>query len=102
MLIKSYFTRRCATVLKTVPSSSRQRKREQSLWQRRYWEHQTRDGRDFERHCDYIHYNPVKHGYVRRPVDWQYSTFHRYVRLGVYPLDWGNEGIQAASDIGME
>ena|SRR2546427_3051860 len=102
MLIKSYFTRRCATVLKTASSSSRQRKREQNLWQRRYWEHQIRDERDFERHCDDIHYNPVKHGYVRRPVDWQYSTFHRYVRLGVYPLDWGNAGIQAASDIGME
>ncbi|MCR8913749.1 transposase [Marinobacter panjinensis] len=60
-----------------------------SLWQKRYWEHTIRDENDFNRHVDYIHYNPVKHGYVARAVDWPYSSFHRFVREGVLPVDWG-------------
>jgi putative transposase len=61
------------------------RKGEREIWQRRYWEHAIRDDLDYQRHIDYIHYNPVKHKYVRRVADWQYSTFHRYVRLSAYP-----------------
>ena len=38
---------------------------------------------------DYIHFNPVKHGHVRRPVDWPYSSFDRYVARGIYAEDWG-------------
>jgi putative transposase len=59
------------------------------IWQRRFWEHQVRDELDLERSCDYIHYNPVKHGYVDRPADWPWSSFHRFVRKGHYPPDWG-------------
>ena len=40
---------------------------------------------------DYIHYNPVKHGYVTRVMDWPYSSFHRYVHLGIYNLEWAAE-----------
>jgi putative transposase len=47
-----------------------------------------RDDRDFARHADYIHFNPVKHGHVRRVTDWPHSSFHRMVKLGVYPADW--------------
>jgi putative transposase len=70
-------------------SASRQRNRRGGIWQRRYWEHVICDDRDFERHVDYIHYNPVKHGLVRRAIDWPWSSFHRYVREGRYPADWG-------------
>jgi putative transposase len=41
------------------------------------------------RHVDYIHFNPVKHGLVPRVCDWPYSSFHRHVRAGLLPLDWG-------------
>lgn len=51
-------------------SPSRGRKREQTVWQRLYQEHQIRDERDFELHCDYLHFNPVKHGLVERAADW--------------------------------
>jgi putative transposase len=64
------------------------RKRERGIWQRRYWEHTLRDADDFARHIDYIHVNPVKHGHVKRVRDWPFSSFHRMVRLGVYPEDW--------------
>jgi len=46
---------------------------------------------DFERHVDYIHYNPVKHGHVKRPVDWPFSTLHRYVKTGVLPAHLAND-----------
>ncbi|HUP91617.1 MAG TPA: transposase [Solimonas sp.] len=86
--IKRLVTQACAT---TAESPSRQRRREGSLWQRRFWEHQLRDDLDRERHFDYLHWNPVKHGLVRRVADWPYSTFHRWVRDGVYPADWGGD-----------
>ena len=48
-----------------------------------------RDEEDFNRHFDYIHYNPVKHGLVKRPLDWPWSSFHRYLSKGFYGEDWG-------------
>jgi putative transposase len=64
-------------------------KGEYLLWQRRYWEHTICDDRDLQRHVDYIHYNPVKHSLVSRVVDWPFSSFHQYVRLGRLRPDWG-------------
>jgi putative transposase len=70
-------------------SESRRKRRERGIWQRRFWEHWVRDENDLRRHIDYIHWNPVKHGHVERVIDWPFSSFHRYVRMGVYPCDWG-------------
>ena len=55
-----------------------------SLWQPRYWEHLIRDDSDYRQHVEYIHYNPVKHGYVTRSSEWPYSSFRRYVREGLH------------------
>lgn len=93
MLIKAAFS-------KNVPkgetiSASRSAKGERGIWQRRYWEHAIRDDDDFARHVDYIHYNPVKHGYVDLPAAWPYSSIHRYISAGVVPRGWGGgEGIE--------
>lgn len=91
-LIKMRFTKLSKENINnhTMSSSSRIHKREQTIWQRRFWEHRIRNEKDFERHFDYIHYNPVKHGYVNNPKDWQWSTFHKYVNEGWYDEDWGN------------
>jgi len=70
-------------------TASRQGRRESTLWQRRYWEHLIRDEDDLARHLHYIHANPVRHGYAQRAVDWPHSTFHAYVRRGVYGESWG-------------
>lgn len=59
------------------------------LWYRRFWEHTIRDDEDQRRHVEYVHFKPVRHGHVARVRDWPYSTFHRYVCLGMHPLDWG-------------
>ena len=71
------------------PNVSRRRRHQHGLWQPRFWEHVVRDEDDLARHVDYIHWNPVKHGLVGRVRDWPYSTFHRFVRLGMYPPEWG-------------
>lgn len=70
-------------------STSKRAKREKGVWQRRFWEHKIRDEDDLERHVEYIHYNPVKHGLVDRVADWPHSSFHRYVRSGRLDADWG-------------
>jgi len=67
-----------------TPSASRRRRGEAGLWQRRFWEHRIRDQRDLQRHVDYIHFNPLKHALVERIEDWPWSTYHRYVREGLY------------------
>jgi putative transposase len=73
---------------------------EHVLWQRRFWEHTIRDERDFERHVDYIHFNPVRHGLVTRVRDWPYSSFHRYVRDGILPMDWAGDLAEANTRFG--
>nr|WP_313931832.1 MULTISPECIES: hypothetical protein [Nostoc] len=50
-----------------------------------------RDEVDFKNHVEYIHYNPVKHGLVKAPKDWEYSSFHRSIRQGKYDIMWGTE-----------
>lgn len=69
-------------------SPSRQKHRDSTIWQRRFWEHRIRDDADMERHCDCIHFNPVKHGHAACVGDWPHSTFHRFVRDEIYPTDW--------------
>ena len=81
-------------------NESRANKGERGIWQRRYWEHRIRDELDYQRHMDYIHYNPVKHGHALRASDWLYSTFHQYALQGIYPLDWANEDVARSDVIG--
>jgi putative transposase len=81
-------------------SSSKIARRERGIWQRRYWEHAIRDDADLERHVDYIHFNPVKHGHVSQVCDWPHSSFHRYVAQGVLPLDWGGHVADVAGTFG--
>ena len=88
-MIKASVSRRCTNFVKPGQAMSRVKRHEIDFWQRRFWKHQIRDDLDFERHVDYVHYNPVKHLLVEQVSQWPYSTFHRYVSERVYPLDWG-------------
>lgn len=80
---------------------SRIKYRRRGVWQRYYAEHTLCDETDYQRHFDYIHYNPVKHGLVESPRDWLYSTFQRWVKRGVYSPDWecSQEGMLGFLDI---
>lgn len=83
--IKTHFTR----AMSQRGPLPRHANGEPQLWQRRYWEHAIRDESDRVRQVDYIHFNPVKHGYVRSVAEWPHSSFHRYVQRGALPPDWG-------------
>ena len=81
-------------------SISRQKKRERGIWQRRFWEHMIRDQSDYEHHINYIHYNPVKHGYVKNPSDWPYSSIHRFIRQGILSEGWASDASLMQSGFG--
>lgn len=78
-------------LIKTRFTQSLIRSADTKVWQDRYWEHTIRDEPDFEAHVNYVHINPVKHGYVERAIDWPHSSIHRYVREGVIAEDWAAE-----------
>lgn len=98
-LIKTYVTKQAPSQLiqTKIVSASRQKRREGVLWQRRFWEHLIRYQTDFSHHCDYIHYNPVRHGLCSKPQDWQFSSVHRFVAQGIYPHNWGMDELPEVS-----
>jgi putative transposase len=89
MLIKKRFSIHYSNIYELPVSKSRLKKREHSIWQRRFWEHFIRNDEDFRVYCDYIHYNPIKHGLVSSPGLWEYSSFKQFVNKGYYPSNWG-------------
>ena len=75
---------------------------QRGIWQSRFWEHMIRDQQDLKNHCDYIHYNPVKHGYVDAPKDWTSSSFQRFVKTGEYEMDWGRSEPENITNLNLE
>jgi putative transposase len=95
--IKGHFS---TSIIKSRMPVTRHSNGDLALWQRRYWEHTIRDEADFERHVDYIHFNPVKHRLVTRIRDWPHSSFQLYVRKGILPIDWAADVSESAFDFG--
>ncbi len=95
--IKEEFTKHWlnAGLSEAKVTQSQSAKGERGIWQPRFWEHTIEDVDDLERHTDYIHWNPCKHRLVGRVRDWEWSSFHRFVKAGDYQIDWG--GIEPAS-----
>ncbi|RIK76466.1 MAG: transposase [Planctomycetota bacterium] len=89
--IKAAFTQRWLRLGGNERSVTQPQRRDgrRGVWQRRFFEHTIRDEDDFQTHLDYIHFNPVKHGLAASAKEWPYSTFHRYVEMGVYDAAWG-------------
>ena len=90
-LVKGHFTR---SLLKSGIEFTGDKSGEFNLWQKRCWEHRIRDEIDCQRHIDYIHYNPVKHGLVSLPEQWPYSSIHRFISDGVLDKGWGGKGVE--------
>lgn len=99
-LIKAGFSKRAKNLFHCDEwmTNLKQKYREATIWQRRFWEHMIRDENDLRRHLDYLHFNPVKHGLVKCVKDWPYSTFHRFVKNGSYPPDWGGDEMDEITD----
>lgn len=70
------------------------------VWQNRFWDDIIRDDRDWNCHLDYIHYNPVKHGYVTSPFERKESSTHEFYKRGMYACDWGAGEIFIAGNFG--
>ncbi len=101
-IIKSDFSRQYKKIDTGYLPKSLIRKGEVGIWQRRFWEHLIRDQEDFNKHCDYIHYNPVKHGLVKKPAEWKYSSFDNYVKHGYYDQYWGISKEKDLIDMDLE
>jgi putative transposase len=88
--IKAHFTHHflAAGGQEQTREQSRLRKRRRGIWQRWFWEHLIRTQDELNRHLDYIHYNPVKHGLASCPHGWPHSTFERFVKNESYTRDW--------------
>ena len=97
-LIKSAFSRSIPKHEYIRPSH--ESKRERGIWQRRYWEHLIRDDEDLERHVNYIHYNPVKHGHATSPWDWPHSSLRQCAARGWYPDNWSIASDMNESEVG--
>ena len=88
--IKYYFSKRMDDVGVETPTYGYKNKGEKGIWQRRYYEHTIRDEEDLNRHLDYIHYNPVKHRYVKNVKEWKFSSFEKFVKKNNYDINWGS------------
>ncbi len=71
-----------------LPTYGYVNKGEKGIFQRRYYEHTITSQEELNKHIDYIHYNPVKHGYVKKANDWEFSSFHEFVKDGFYNDNW--------------
>jgi putative transposase len=102
-IIKRAVSKRCSFLAgnRGQVGNSRDKRSENPILQRRFWEHFIRDDVDLQRHFDYLHWNPVKHGYAKKVIDWPYSTFHRFVNKGLYPSDWGGINDEEVKDMGF-
>jgi len=82
--LKPNFTKEYKKLIGFLPSQT------MKLWQKRFWDHIIQDDRDLENHLHYIHYNPVKHGFVKAPGDWQDSSYFAWEKRGLYlpRLEW--------------
>ncbi len=94
-LIKTSFSKSLPPV--EPLSRTRVRRGERGIWQRRFWEHTIRDDRDYATHMDYVHFNPIKHGYAGSVDAWPYSSFRRCVERGLYPQNWLGEDVTIPS-----
>jgi putative transposase len=58
-----------------------------AFWQKRYYDRNIRDHREFTEKLRYIHLNPVTRGLVREPAGWKWSSFRHYALREVGPVE---------------
>lgn len=101
-LVKGAFSRRYSGFRVSDVPESMLKKNEAGIWQRRFWEHVIYNQEDFNRHCDYIHYNPVKHGLVKSPAEWKHSSINDFIDAGKYSEGWGEDLPKGLSELNYE
>jgi putative transposase len=60
-----------------------------SFWQKRYYDRNVRDAREFIIKLRYLHRNPVKRGLVKDAKDWKWISFRHYAfrEMGVVEIE---------------
>lgn len=60
-----------------------------SFWQKRYYDRNVRDHREFAVKLSYIHRNPVRRGLVTNPEEWKWSSDRHYAlrEMGVLEIE---------------
>ncbi|MGH9513753.1 MAG: REP-associated tyrosine transposase, partial [Terriglobales bacterium] len=60
-----------------------------SFWQKRYYDRNVRDEREFKVKLRYLHRNPVKRGLVKEPGEWRWSSFRHYAlrEIGIVEIE---------------
>lgn len=100
--IKYYFSKNYGVGVET-PTYGYLNKGEKGVFQRRYYEHTICSQEELNNHINYIHYNPVKHGYVKSVKDWEFSSFRIFVRKKLYDITWGTfNDIKSFMDLDFE
>ncbi len=99
MVLKRLFS---ADLASSPASTSQRSKREKGLWQRRFWEHALLDEADRRRHMDFIHYDPVRHGYCATPADWPHGSFLSLRDVIGYPAHWPGPGVPDMTGVHVE
>jgi REP element-mobilizing transposase RayT len=97
--IKSYTAKKVSDLLKSRNNkfylkqltSSKKRGKNQStyqIWQEGYHPKQISTEKILRQKINYVHFNPVKRGYVDKPEDWRYSSARDYLgQLGLLEIE---------------
>lgn len=100
--IKYYFSHNIKVGVET-PTYGYLNKREKGVFQRRFFEHTITTQEELNNHADYIHYNPVKHGYINKVQNWLFSSFHKFAKANFYDSNWGSSAdIEHIKDLDFE
>jgi putative transposase len=60
------------------------------IW-RAFEDRPLRDEAELQKQIDFIHADPVRHGLVRSPRKWPFSSLHAYIEHGLRPLYWAGD-----------
>jgi putative transposase len=65
---------------------------EGAIWARRYRDLEVADNEEYRVLVDYVHLNPLRHGYCTDLAQWPWSSLHRHLAAGfALPAAGGNE-----------
>ena len=71
-----------------------------AIWQRHYQDYPIDSDAEYARLVDYVHNDPLRHGFCRQMHDWPWSSLHRFVASGLIVGEslWGvlNAGLIVA------
>ena len=59
------------------------------IWRYSYYFGLVRDVDEFAKRLDRIHHAAVKYGWTKRPEEWPYCSYEKWVEERIYKLGWG-------------